>query len=92
LIGVLTRVFPPELVDRVVSEAGRVERRQRLLPARVVMYYVLAMALFADASYEEVMRQLVEGLAWESDWRQVWAVPDKSAIFKARRRLGPPAA
>jgi anaerobic selenocysteine-containing dehydrogenase len=44
-IGVLTRVFPPELVDRVVAEAGRVEQRHRLLPARVVVYYVLAMAL-----------------------------------------------
>jgi hypothetical protein len=84
----LTRVFPPELVDGVVAAAARVERRQRLLPARVVVYYVLAMALFADSSYEEVMRQLVEGLAWESGWRQVWAVPDKSAIFKARARLG----
>ena len=52
-------------------EAGRRERRQRLLPARVVVYYVLAMALFADSSYEEVMRQLVEGLAWESGWRAV---------------------
>lgn len=87
-IGVLTRVFPPDLVDRVVFEAGRVQRRHRLLPARVVVYYVLGMALFADASYEEVMRQLVEGLSWESGWSQVWAVPDKSAIFKARQRLG----
>jgi hypothetical protein len=82
-------VFSPELVDAVVAEAGRVERRQRLLPARVVVYYVLAMALFADASYEEVMRQLVEGLAWSSGWQRAWAVPDKSAIFKARQRLGP---
>jgi hypothetical protein len=49
-IGVLTRVFPPELVDRVVVEAGRGEQRHRLLPARVVVYYVLAMALFADSS------------------------------------------
>jgi hypothetical protein len=57
-IGVLTRVFPPELVDGVVAEAGRTERRHRFLPARVLVYYVLAMALFADASYEEVMRQL----------------------------------
>jgi len=87
-IGVLTRVFPPELVDRVVSEAGRVEQRHRLLPARVVVYYVLAMALFADASYEEVMRALVEGLAWQSGWRQVWEVPAKGSIFKARSRLG----
>ena len=87
-IGVLTRVFPPELVDRVVLEAGRVERRHRLLPARVVVYYVLAMALFADASYEEVTRALVEGLAWVSGWRQVWEVPAKGSIFKARSRLG----
>lgn len=87
-IGVLTRVFPPELVDRVVVEAGRVEQRHRLLPARVVVYYVLAMALFADASYEEVMRALVEGLAWASGWAQVWEVPAKGSIFKARSRLG----
>ncbi len=87
-IGVLTRVFPPELVDGVVAEAGRKEQRQRLLPARVVVYYVLALALFADCSYEEVMRQLVEGLAWESGWRQAWEVPSKVAIYKARERLG----
>jgi hypothetical protein len=87
-IGVLTRVFPPELVDRVVLEAGRLEQRHRLLPARVVVYYVLAMALFADASYEEVMRALVEGLSWASGWRQVWEVPAKGSIFKARSRLG----
>jgi hypothetical protein len=77
------------LVDAVVSEAGRGERRQRLLPARVVVYYVLAMALFSDASYEEVMRQLVEGLSWASGWQRVWEVPSKAAIFKARQRLGP---
>ena len=87
-IGVLTRVFPPELVDGVVAEAERRERRQRLMPARVVVYYVLALALFADASYEEVMRQLVEGLAWESGWQRSWEVPSKVAIYKARRRLG----
>jgi hypothetical protein len=88
-IGVLTRVFPPELVDEVIAQAGRRERRQRLLPARVVVYYVLAMALFADSSYEEVMRQLVEGLSWASGWRQSWEVPSKVAIFLARQRLGP---
>jgi Insertion element 4 transposase N-terminal/Transposase DDE domain len=87
-IGVLTRVFPPDLVDGVVAEAERTERRHRLLPARVVVYFVLAMALFADCSYEEVMRQLVEGLAWESGWRESWEVPSKVAIYKARQRLG----
>jgi hypothetical protein len=87
-IGVLTRVFPPELVDRVVAEAGRTERRQRLLPARVVVYYVLGLALFSQASYEEVMRSLVDGLSWQSGWRRPWRVPTKAALFKARARLG----
>jgi Insertion element 4 transposase N-terminal/Transposase DDE domain len=82
-------VFPAELVDEVIAQAGRKERRHRLLPARVVVYYVLAMALFSDCSYEEVMRQLVEGLSWASGWRQSWEVPSKVAIFLARQRLGP---
>src|SRR6266540_2584830 len=48
-IGVLTRTFPPELVDRVIAKIGRGEQRQQLLPARVVVYYTLAMCLFARA-------------------------------------------
>jgi hypothetical protein len=87
-IGVLTRVFPPGLVDRVVAEAGRTEQRQRLLPARVVVYYVLGLALFSHSSYEEVMRMLVDGLSWQSGWRRRWQVPTKAALFQARRRLG----
>ena len=42
-IGVLTTTFPPELVDRVIAKTGRAEQRQRLLPARVVVWLVLAM-------------------------------------------------
>jgi len=87
-IGVLTRVFPPALVDRVVAEAGRTERRQRLLPARVVVYYVLGLGLYSSASYEEVMRTLVDGLSWQSGWQRPWRVPSKAALFQARRRLG----
>jgi Insertion element 4 transposase N-terminal len=88
-IGVLTRTFPPELVDRVIAKCGRAEQRQRLLPARVVVYYTLAMCLFAHVGYEEVMRLLVEGLAWMRRWRGGWQVPDKSSIARARQRLGP---
>ena len=51
-IGVLTRIFPPEVVDAVVAATGRGEHRRRLLPARMVVYYVLGLALFSDASYE----------------------------------------
>jgi len=87
-VGVLTRVFPPGLVDRVVADAERAEVRHRLLPARVVVYYVLGLALFSQASYEEVMRELTEGLSWASGWAQSWNVPTKAALFKARARLG----
>src|SRR6266511_753958 len=61
-LGALTSTFPPELVDRVVAQTGRAEQRRRLLPARVVVYFVLALALYGHAAYEEVMRCLVEGL------------------------------
>lgn len=46
-IGVLTRTFPPDLVDRVIDRTGRREQRLRLLPARVTVYFVLALCLFA---------------------------------------------
>jgi Insertion element 4 transposase N-terminal len=45
---VLTRTFPPELVDRVIATTGRVEQRRRLLPARVVLSHTLAMCLVAQ--------------------------------------------
>lgn len=88
-LGVLTRVFPPDLVDEVLAECGRVERRHRLLPARAVVYYVLGLALFSTASYEEVMRMLVSGHSWASGWSREWSIPTKAALFQARRRLGP---
>ena len=76
-LGVLTSTFPPWLVDEVVEATGRTQQRSRLLPARLVVYYVMGLALFAQSSYEEVMRNLVEGLAWESGWRQQWRMPSK---------------
>jgi hypothetical protein len=88
-IGLLTVTFPPELVDRVVAETGRVQRRSRLLPARVVVYYVLAMCLFFGQGYEEVARLLTEGLAYARRWRGTWRVPTTAAITRARVRLGP---
>jgi hypothetical protein len=88
-VGLLTVTFAPELVDRVVAEIGRVQRRSRLLPARVVVYFVLAMCLFFGQGYEEVARLLTEGLAYARRWRGTWQVPTTAAISRARARLGP---
>jgi hypothetical protein len=86
--GVLTCVFPPELIDEVVAECGRVEQRRRLLPARVVVYFVLAMCLFSGQGYEEVARLLTCGLDNERG-EGTWRVPSTAAIGRARLRLGP---
>lgn len=87
-IGVLTRIFHRDLVDEVLAETGRTERRTRLLPARVVVYYVLALCLFCEDAYEEVMRKLVNGLQFLGTWTDTWQVPTTSAISQARQRLG----
>ena len=87
-LGVLTATFPPTLVDSVVHDVGRREQRYRLLPARLVVYYVLAMTLFREAGYEEVLRELTEGLASPAASPASLEVPSSVAISKARTRLG----
>ena len=88
-LGVLTATFPRRLVDEVIEVTGRREQRNRLLPAHLTVYYVLAMTLFSSSGYEEVMRSLTEGLAWASDGREEYELPSQVAISKARTRLGP---
>ena len=84
-------MFPPALVDEVLEASNRVEKRHRLLPARVVVYFTLAMCLWADEEYVEVARLLVGGLKTMVRWRGSWQVPTSGAITQARARLGPDA-
>ncbi|MCQ6253275.1 IS4 family transposase [Streptomyces malaysiensis] len=82
-LGALTRWVPPSLVDEVVEAAGRGQHRVRLLPSRVMVYFVLAMGLFTDCGYRRVWAALT------ARWPR-WAVADPSAaaLRQARRRLG----
>jgi hypothetical protein len=86
-VGVLTRTFPPSVVDEVVAGCGRTEQRNRSLPARSMAYFSIGMALHAEGSYEDVLALLTDGLAWTSGEEPI-ALPSKSAIFQARVRLG----
>src|ERR1700751_3020777 len=72
-VGVLTRVFTPELVDAAVADAGAREQRRRLLPARLMMYFVLALWLFRgrNCGYGQVMTKLADGLYQQ---RRSWAL------------------
>ena len=87
-LGVLTATVPAGMIDAVLGETGRQSRRQRQLPARLVVYYVMALALYAQASYGEVLRCLLEGVRWLRLRGADVALADKSAITKARARLG----
>jgi hypothetical protein len=90
-IGVLAGVFTPELVDRVIDQAGVREQRTRTLPARVVVYYLLAMVLFFNSSYTEVWNKLVAGLDWARRFRVRMSLgmqPTAAAVTYARQRLG----
>ena len=87
-VGVLTRVFPPDVVDEVIEAAGRTQRRHRALPARVMAYFAIGMGLYSEGSYEDVLAQLTDGLSWASGWAEEYPLPSKSAIFQARQRLG----
>ncbi|MCY4367908.1 MAG: transposase domain-containing protein, partial [bacterium] len=86
-VGVLCRTFPPELVDEVIAGCGRTEQRHRSLPARVMAYFAVGMALHAEGSYEDVLGLMTDALAWAGGAEPV-ALPSKSAIFQARERLG----
>ena len=81
-------MFPPDVVDDVIAGAGRTEQRSRSLPARVMAYFAIGMALYAEGSYGDVLAQLTDGLSWASGWQEEYALPSKSAIFQARARLG----
>jgi hypothetical protein len=87
-LGVLTATVPASLVDAVLADTGRQSQRQRQLPARLVVYYVMALTLYAQASYQEVLRCLVEGLRWLRLFGTVLLLADKSAVTRARARLG----
>lgn len=87
-LGVLTANFPVELVHEVLAQTGRASERERVLPAHVMVYYAIALALYADVSTREVLRCLLEGARWLGDPTVAPEPAGKSGISQARTRLG----
>ena len=87
-LGVITKTFPLERVRSVLAATGKASQRQRDLPAHVVVYYTIALALYMHSSYREVLRCLLEGLQWLIDPALVLKVAGNSGISQARTRLG----
>ena len=86
-LGVIARTFPPDEVRRVLAETGKASERERDLPAHVMVYDAIALALYMTFSTREVLRCLLEGLRWLWGAEAV-RVAGKSGISQARTRLG----
>jgi hypothetical protein len=87
-LGVLTKTFPLTAIRTVLGRTSKASLRQRDLPAHVVVYYVIALALYMHSSYREVLRCLLEGIQWLLGPAAVVKVAGKSGISQARTRLG----
>jgi hypothetical protein len=87
-LGVLAKTFPRARIDQILATTGKGSIRERDLPAHVVVYYVIALAIYMQASYREVLRCLLEGLQWLAGPGAPLKVTGKSGISQARTRLG----
>jgi hypothetical protein len=87
-LGVIAKFFPAEKIHEVLKQTHRASIRERDLPAHVVIYYVIALALYMRSSYREVLRCLLEGVQWLLDPSAQVKVAGKSGISQARSRLG----
>jgi hypothetical protein len=87
-LGVISKTFPPARIRAVLKRTGKASIRERDLPAHVVVYYVIALALYVQSSYREVLRCLLEGVQWLINPSLPIKVAGKSGISQARTRLG----
>jgi hypothetical protein len=87
-IGVLASSVPREEVDEAIAVTGKqAKRSDGKLPPHVMVYFAMAMALFAE-DYEEVMVSLTGTLSAWGCWDAAWSVPTSGGITQARKRLG----
>jgi hypothetical protein len=87
-LGVIAKFFPIEKIREILDQTQRASVRERDLPAHVVVYYVIALALYMRSSYREVLRCLLEGVQWLMHPAESIKVAGKSGISQARSRLG----
>jgi hypothetical protein len=88
-LGVLASWVPRDAVDDAAGKTGKGARRAGgKLPPHVMVYFVMALALFADEDYEEVAARLAETLRGWGCWDDAGEVPASGGITQARQRLG----
>lgn len=87
-MGILAKTYPTLRVKEILQRGGKASRRERELPAHLMVYYVMGLGLWMGASCREVLRCLLMGVHWLLGGEKVYKVTGKSGITQARKRLG----
>jgi hypothetical protein len=87
-LGLLTRLIPPELIDEVLANTERTEQRWRAWPARLAVYFILALCLLSTKCYSSALRAMFGTTTLARLWRRGWNPPSSTALSKARDRVG----
>src|ERR1700686_4414873 len=87
-LGAVAKTSPLDRIRGDLVATGKQRGPQRDLPAHVVVYYVIALALYMQSSYREVLRCLLEGVQWLTKPGEIVRATGKSGISQARSRLG----
>jgi Insertion element 4 transposase N-terminal len=88
-LGVLASAVPRDAVDDAVEATGKAAKRSGgKLPPHVMVYFAMAMALYGEDDYEEIITRLCEALRGWGSWEDAWEVPTRGGITQARQRLG----
>src|SRR5215469_2795255 len=87
-MGILAKTYPTARVRAILQEKGKASKRERELPAHLMVYYVMGLGLWMGASCREVLRCLLSGVHWLLGSEKGYKVAGKSGITQARQRLG----
>lgn len=87
-MGMLAKTYPTAKVKAILQQQGKASQRERELPAHLMVYYVMGLGIWMEASCREVLRCLLAGVQWLLGNETVYKVTGKSGITQARQRLG----
>jgi hypothetical protein len=87
-MGILAKTYPTARVKEILKREGKASQRERELPAHLMVYYVMGLAMWMGTSYREVLRYLLSGVQWLLGQETVYKITGKSGISQARKRLG----
>jgi hypothetical protein len=87
-LGVISKVIPPDKIQTILSYTDKQSQRNRLLPAHIVIYYIIALGFYLESSSREVLRFLMDSMRHLFPAGQVIPIAGKAAISRARSRLG----